>query len=66
MRYTIDDYRDGWKVLGILDKPSNPLMLAENFEALVFGDRDGDGVRFWLPALYLLGGKFDEALRNYR
>lgn len=64
MRYSIRDYEDGWNHLGLLEKPTNPLDKAQEYESLVFGDRDGDGLRYWIPALYLLAGKTNDAARS--
>ena len=64
MRYSIQDYRESWKHLGLLDKPHNPLDKAQEYESLVFGDRDGDGLRYWIPSLYLLAGRIKDAARS--
>ncbi|GHG06983.1 hypothetical protein [Thalassotalea marina] len=61
MRYSITDYQEGWEHLGILKTPADPHKLAQMFEAKIYGDRDGDGIRFWIPSLYILGGDIDTA-----
>lgn len=62
--YTRWDYQQGWEHLGFLSAPDDPVELANEFEATVFGDRDGDGLRFWIASLYLLGGDHDNAIRS--
>lgn len=48
--------QEGWEYLGVLQPPKHPAALVEQWEAEIFGDRDGDGKRHWLPGLYLLSG----------
>lgn len=64
MRYTVYDYQRSWDNIGLLDKSLDPVALADKLETQIFGERDGDGARYWIPALYLLAGNIVEAERS--
>ncbi|AIW22615.1 hypothetical protein F0267_00560 [Vibrio coralliilyticus] len=42
--------------------PKDPLKLARDWEKLVLKERDGEGKRFWVGALYLLANEKEKAL----
>ena len=60
-----NQYEEDWEYLGLLPKPTNPKEMAEKWESEVFGDRDGEGKRYWIPALYLLADDSDNALMYF-
>jgi hypothetical protein len=57
-----NQYEDDWEYLGLLPIPANPAVLAEQWKTEVLGSRDGEGKRFWIPALLLLANENQKAL----
>lgn len=54
-----------WEYLNISEEPEDPIGLAQKWEAETYGDRDGDGKRYWINSLYLLGGDVENAVLYY-